>query len=78
MTKILCPNCKEFDKPRFFCEFCGGTGLVNKELLSECCGAPMLSGIQCEACGSDGKLARDEKDQLLQEETSRDEMLSNI
>ena len=23
--------------------------------LSECCNAPMIGGVQCEACGSDGK-----------------------
>lgn len=28
---------------------------------SECCGARMLGGIQCEACGSDGKFKGCEK-----------------
>lgn len=28
---------------------------------SECCGARMLGGIQCETCGSNGKLEEEEE-----------------
>jgi hypothetical protein len=28
---------------------------IQKKKLSECCGAPMIGGVQCENCGSNGK-----------------------
>lgn len=34
---------------------------MGKETLSECCGGRMIGGIQCEVCGSDGKLVEAEK-----------------
>ena len=30
---------------------------IKKEKLSQCCNAPMLGGVQCENCGSNGKFS---------------------
>ena len=34
---------------------------MTKEKESECCGARMIGGIQCETCGSDGKIEAEER-----------------
>jgi hypothetical protein len=40
---------------------------IKKEKLSECCNAPMVRKVQCEVCGSDGKLKTKNTIQIIPE-----------
>ena len=48
-----------------------GTGMNHlntrnrRQRKSECCNAPMIGGVQCETCGSDGKLHVEQPDRLV-------------
>jgi methionyl-tRNA synthetase len=34
---------------------------------SDCCNADMIGGVQCEACGSDGIMSTEEKNEIIDE-----------